>query len=366
MITVPAQPMSPFRRAPDGLSIFAGLVGLVAAIGAGLSGFLPQLSNVGRVDFYWGDALPIAATVALAGAALALAQHEAGPALLASAGTVIAVVVVTTVTSTGFQIDNLTDAYSWRGSAFLVAGAAGALAAVLGLSCLRGRGAPGIGVVTALLSVGVLACHAILVRLDARQEGFVVRPFVGVVVIVAVMVLGAFIGRTGGLATAAGATCLFPIYSRVAETDANDRQEFAVLAAAALALALALAVVAAAAAARRAQALVIGSPLQPGWNGGYDVTQVHLAQPQDPGTDAQPNWAVSNSDPTQQFEAVPSGGRDSSVSDAAFGQPTSAGDARVSGQWSPDPYGRHQMRYWDGEQWTAHVSDGGVGNSDPL
>ncbi len=25
-----------------------------------------------------------------------------------------------------------------------------------------------------------------------------------------------------------------------------------------------------------------------------------------------------------------------------------------------DPYGRHQLRYWDGRAWTGHVSDDGV------
>ena len=28
-------------------------------------------------------------------------------------------------------------------------------------------------------------------------------------------------------------------------------------------------------------------------------------------------------------------------------------------RWAPDPLGRHQYRYWDGTQWTEHVSDNG-------
>jgi hypothetical protein len=27
--------------------------------------------------------------------------------------------------------------------------------------------------------------------------------------------------------------------------------------------------------------------------------------------------------------------------------------------WHPDPHGRHELRYWDGTQWTQHVSTGG-------
>jgi uncharacterized RDD family membrane protein YckC len=29
-------------------------------------------------------------------------------------------------------------------------------------------------------------------------------------------------------------------------------------------------------------------------------------------------------------------------------------------RWAPDPLGRHQYRYWDGAQWTEHVSDDGT------
>ena len=30
--------------------------------------------------------------------------------------------------------------------------------------------------------------------------------------------------------------------------------------------------------------------------------------------------------------------------------------------WYPDPTGRHEHRYWDGNAWTDHVSDRGVRN----
>ena len=34
--------------------------------------------------------------------------------------------------------------------------------------------------------------------------------------------------------------------------------------------------------------------------------------------------------------------------------------------WQPDPRGRHEYRYWDGSQWTDHVSDKGEVSSDPV
>jgi uncharacterized protein YxjI len=33
--------------------------------------------------------------------------------------------------------------------------------------------------------------------------------------------------------------------------------------------------------------------------------------------------------------------------------------------WHPDPFGRHELRYWDGSQWTEHVSSHGRQSTDP-
>ena len=38
--------------------------------------------------------------------------------------------------------------------------------------------------------------------------------------------------------------------------------------------------------------------------------------------------------------------------------PTAAATTRAG--WWPDPLGRHQHRYWDGNQWTTNVSDAGI------
>ena len=35
-------------------------------------------------------------------------------------------------------------------------------------------------------------------------------------------------------------------------------------------------------------------------------------------------------------------------------------------EWHPDPTGRHQLRYWDGSQWTSYVADSGVQGEDPV
>ncbi len=34
--------------------------------------------------------------------------------------------------------------------------------------------------------------------------------------------------------------------------------------------------------------------------------------------------------------------------------------------WHPDPAGKHDHRWWDGQRWTEHVADAGVASIDPL
>ncbi len=38
----------------------------------------------------------------------------------------------------------------------------------------------------------------------------------------------------------------------------------------------------------------------------------------------------------------------------------------MTADWHPDPTGRHELRYWDGSQWTEHVSDQGVQATSPM
>ena len=52
----------------------------------------------------------------------------------------------------------------------------------------------------------------------------------------------------------------------------------------------------------------------------------------------------------------------------AHGTSVAAGGAVQSAGagWHSDPMKRHEQRYWDGAQWTEHVSDAGVPSTDPL
>jgi len=65
-----------------------------------------------------------------------------------------------------------------------------------------------------------------------------------------------------------------------------------------------------------------------------------------------------------------------SFSSANFSSPASesnvppqrSGDSTFTGiapGWLADPFAKHDQRYWDGNHWTEHVTDGGVPGTDP-
>jgi hypothetical protein len=41
-------------------------------------------------------------------------------------------------------------------------------------------------------------------------------------------------------------------------------------------------------------------------------------------------------------------------------------DGRAAANWYPDPLGRGEYRYWDGDHWTAWIATAGVTSSDPI
>lgn len=47
-------------------------------------------------------------------------------------------------------------------------------------------------------------------------------------------------------------------------------------------------------------------------------------------------------------------------------QPEKRDNDMSEAAWHADPTGRHELRYWDGAQWTEHVSDAGVQSTSPL
>lgn len=67
-----------------------------------------------------------------------------------------------------------------------------------------------------------------------------------------------------------------------------------------------------------------------------------------------------------RIEPRPGGAPPAAVPIAAPAQPQAPQASAPAASWVPDPTGRHQLRYWDGSAWTAHVSDNGVASQDPV
>ena len=65
------------------------------------------------------------------------------------------------------------------------------------------------------------------------------------------------------------------------------------------------------------------------------------------------DWGRNNSNVTRVHQAIA----------AELTRPAATSAAPAA--WHPDPYGRHEHRWWDGMQWTGTVSDRGVVASDP-
>jgi hypothetical protein len=94
------------------------------------------------------------------------------------------------------------------------------------------------------------------------------------------------------------------------------------------------------------------------------------------GTDWTGAVAVSGADVMTGVSAVPAmGGAGGMVPVAGClqGGPTAVaalvGATSIPGvpaAWYADPAARHEMRWWDGAQWTAYVADGGEQAHDPL
>jgi len=74
--------------------------------------------------------------------------------------------------------------------------------------------------------------------------------------------------------------------------------------------------------------------------------------------------AVNGATLTSSFDQAKSGDH-SQFSAVAAGNP--AVPARSpEAAWCPDPTTRHQLRYWDGQDWTAYVADQGTQSTDPV
>lgn len=72
-------------------------------------------------------------------------------------------------------------------------------------------------------------------------------------------------------------------------------------------------------------------------------------------------------DPKKQADARKFAARINALASSSRAAPASATPPPPpQAEWRTDPTGAHELRYWDGNGWTDHVSDGGVNSTAPM
>jgi hypothetical protein len=108
-------------------------------------------------------------------------------------------------------------------------------------------------------------------------------------------------------------------------------------------------------------------------------TAAPAAEPGDTSTDPvgeAPGWAAGSADTAESTDATPAtDGEHFTVADEPASEPaaadqgvttSAAADAGAApAGWYADPSSRFELRYWDGGQWTEHVSRAGQQYTDP-
>ncbi len=87
--------------------------------------------------------------------------------------------------------------------------------------------------------------------------------------------------------------------------------------------------------------------------------------PYDPVPPADNAWATPFSDAAAPVAAAPVAAAPVAAATMAEPEP-SLGAPTVPAGWAPDPYGRHEMRFWDGAKWTEEVYSAGSRGVDPI
>ncbi len=355
--------------------------GLCAAAG-GVLGLISWFTDDGRQAGLEKASIIIAAAAAVLGGFLALSKKLIGVALGVGGAVFFTNFAISLV---GQQLD-FDDALDTTSAKLLLAsGIVGLLAAFTGLPVLKGKANAGIATIVAILAFVPTAAVGALIHIDDSRETVQVAIVLGYAVVGLVMLIGALRGRFGVLTATAASLAHLPLWIDIVK-QVDDRKVAAIAGAVAFGAIATLGLVALAASSAEETSPGSAQPggSTPGWTGQPWMTtpvpgqstfgqatfghappgqaqfgQAQFGQPQsgqpqpqpDQFGQAQPTQAQSSRAPQTQIQ---------------FGQPAATAATSTSGQWAPDPYGRFQARYWNGTQWTEHVSSNGTNAIDPI
>jgi hypothetical protein len=355
--------VAPVAPPGNGAAATSGLFALAAAACAGVSYAMEP-------DRYGSDAQKTAILIAIIAAALggvlALARMRIGVAIAIGAVTAF-IAEALFFAIAWFDIDTIFDPTEIKLMA--IAGALGLVVVFAGLFALGGRINRIVAAVIAALAItwGVLILPiASDANPSAVKAGLIVAPMS----IAAIMAIGALIGRYGSAIPFVAAIVQLPVALDAADNATSDKgvhQWRLVLLIAIAVLAVVQFVVTSLALRREAaarEAALQTSPAPAAPVGGVAAAFVvaPAAAQYEPTPPADNAWATPFSDaaaPAPSGAAAPMAG-------AAAAQPEPEPPPSVPAGWAPDPYGRHEMRYWDGTKWTDEVYSAGARGTDPL
>jgi hypothetical protein len=83
------------------------------------------------------------------------------------------------------------------------------------------------------------------------------------------------------------------------------------------------------------------------------------------GTEAASEWAPTSTTATEEPAASTPEPEPVAAAPVAAAAAAQASAPTTPAGWYPDPSGRYEMRYWDGDKWTEHVSRQGQTFTDP-
>lgn len=344
-------------RLPPGVKgLGTQVVAGIFAIASGSIAAIPLVDHFDITSNYNRVASIISIVAAVIGGVLTIVRFAFGPPLAVGG---VALFIGAAVPVAIVRIDFPTAFSTTDAKLVLAAGAAGLVAFVLCAALLVGRAMSGVGGIVAVLALAAVGCMAALTHIDDSHHWPQVGVILGSLLVAIVIITGAAKGRWGSIAALVAAGAQVPGWLDLALHN-DDRKAASIAGLVATIGIIGLAGVAAMLAATGAADAAFGR--------GPDHALVAplvrpMVMPHAVPTDLSPRVGpVLMPVSVMIAEVAPPGGdRRAAEHDAAVATMTAA-----PAQWSADPYRRHEMRYYDGVQWSEHVSDLGVATLDPV
>ncbi len=344
-VRIPPQAYQMRRMKSPGLHAAAGVL---AVICGGLMAFDFGL-DYGSVASHDPNAVKAAVVLSIAaaviGGVMAITRTTVGPPIAAGGAAYAAAALIPLIVR---RID-FSNAFNTSHAKFeLAAAVVGVVAVVLCLACLDDKANAGIGAAVALLAFVPAVAYAFLIHIDEIHTKQEIAGIAGYVIVGLVILVGGLKGRFGILASmvAAGVQLLLFIetWRRV-----HDRRAASLAALIACAAIVVLGLV----------ALILAVV-------GDRADAASAAITQDGPMPGQLTDFVAPVAPNMAAYTMPATPTVAAVVPANIDPAAPAAGTAVMPQWAKDPYGRFQVRYWNGKRWTEHVSTNGVTALDPV